>query len=99
MNQKVVVYQLNVMGYVVDIVFNGVEVLEKLVWCVYVLILMDCQMLVLDGYEIMCCIWCLQGELVYIFIVVMIVNVMVGDWEQCLEVGMDDYLIKFLLCL
>lgn len=61
---------------------------------------MDCQMLVLDGYIVIWC-WCeyeVGSYVVWLLIVVMIVNVMVGDCECCLQVGMDDYFFKFIQC-
>ncbi len=97
MNQKVAVYQLNAMGYAVDIASNGAEALEKLARRAYALILMDCQMPVLDGYETTRRIRRLQGELAHTPIVAMTANAMAGDREQCLEAGMDDYLTKPLL--
>lgn len=97
MNQKVAVYQLNAMGYAVDIASNGAEALEKLAQRPYALILMDCQMPVLDGYETTRRIRRLQGELAHTPIVAMTANAMAGDREQCLEAGMDDYLTKPLL--
>ncbi|WP_241822600.1 ATP-binding protein [Herbaspirillum sp. C7C8] len=97
MNQKVAVYQLNAMGYAVDIASNGAEALEKLARRKYALILMDCQMPVLDGYETTRRIRRLQGELAHTPIVAMTANAMAGDREQCLEAGMDDYLTKPLL--
>ncbi|WP_288408718.1 ATP-binding protein [uncultured Herbaspirillum sp.] len=97
MNQKVAVYQLNAMGYAVDIASNGAEALEKLGQRKYALILMDCQMPILDGYETTRRIRRLQGELAHTPIVAMTANAMAGDREQCLEAGMDDYLTKPLL--
>ncbi|MGC5376535.1 response regulator, partial [Salmonella enterica] len=81
MNQKVAVYQLNAMGYAVDIASNGAEALEKLARRAYALILMDCQMPVLDGYETTRRIRRLQGELAHTPIVAMTANAMAGDRE------------------
>lgn len=97
MNQKVAVYQLNAMGYAVDIAANGAQALEKLAQRKYALILMDCQMPVLDGYETTRRIRRLEGELANTPIIAMTANAMAGDREQCLEAGMDDYLTKPLL--
>jgi len=97
MNQKVAVYQLNAMGYAVDIAANGAEALERLARRRYALILMDCQMPVLDGYETTRRIRRLQGEQARTTIVAMTANAMAGDREQCLAAGMDDYLTKPLL--
>ncbi|ADJ62750.1 response regulator [Herbaspirillum seropedicae] len=97
MNQKVAVYQLNAMGYAADIAANGLEALERLARHRYALVLMDCQMPLLDGYETTRRIRRMQGELAHTTIVAMTANAMAGDRERCLEAGMDDYLTKPLL--
>ncbi|MFJ3056748.1 ATP-binding protein [Herbaspirillum sp. NPDC087042] len=97
MNQKVAVYQLNAMGYAVDIAANGAEAIERLAQRHYALILMDCQMPVLDGYATTRRIRAMSGEVARTPIVAMTANAMAGDREQCLEAGMDDYLTKPLL--
>ena len=97
MNQKVAVYQLNAMGYAVDIAANGAEAIARLEQRRYALILMDCQMPVLDGYETTRRIRRMSGEVARTPIIAMTANAMAGDREQCLEAGMDDYLTKPLL--
>ena len=51
MNQKVALKQLQSLGYSADVAGNGKEVLQLLEKIPYDLILMDCQMPVLDGLE------------------------------------------------
>jgi CheY-like chemotaxis protein/HPt (histidine-containing phosphotransfer) domain-containing protein len=97
MNQKVAIYQLNAMGYGAEIAGNGEEALKKLTKRRYGLILMDCQMPVLDGYETTRQIRKLEKSNEHIPIVAMTANAMTGDRALCLEAGMDDYLTKPLL--
>lgn len=88
---------LSVLGYSCDIAINGQIALEKMATGRYNLVLMDCQMPVLDGYsatrewrdqEV------LQGSTMRLPIVAMTANAMAGDRQRCLDAGMDDYLSK-----
>ncbi|HEY8106658.1 MAG TPA: response regulator, partial [Gemmatimonadales bacterium] len=93
-NRKVAVTLLERLGYVVDVAHDGREVLALLQRSRYDLILMDCQMPDLDGYEATAIIRRDQGDTPRIPIVAMTANVMVADREKCLAAGMDDYLPK-----
>jgi len=92
-NQKVALGLLNNMGYKADVANNGVEVLAALEVRPYEIILMDCQMPELDGYETTQRIRAStkHGSL---RIIAMTANAMRGESEKCLEAGMDDYLSK-----
>ncbi|HEY5972867.1 MAG TPA: ATP-binding protein [Pseudoxanthomonas sp.] len=88
---------LSVLGYTCDIATNGQLALEKMASGQYSLVLMDCQMPVLDGYsatrewrdrEV------LQRSPQRLPIVAMTANAMAGDRQRCLDAGMDDYLSK-----
>lgn len=48
----------------------------------------------MDGLEVICVIRKLF-KYNSLMIIVMMVNVMFEDWEKCINVGMDDYLVKF----
>ena len=88
---------LSVLGYVCDIAVNGQIALEKMAAGQYDLVLMDCQMPVLDGYSATRE-WrdreTLQKSSRRLPIVAMTANAMAGDRQRCLDAGMDDYLSK-----
>jgi two-component system sensor histidine kinase/response regulator len=92
-NQKVATGLLNNIGYAADVANNGLEVLAALDLRPYDLILMDCQMPELDGYETTGRIRA-RADLKGIRIIAMTANAMRGESEKCLEAGMDDYLSK-----
>ena len=93
-NSKVALLLLERMGYAVDVATNGREVLELLPQADYSLILMDCQMPEIDGYETTAIIRAQEGDRRRIPIVAMTANAMSGDRERCLAVGMDNYISK-----
>ncbi|MBC7386900.1 MAG: PAS domain-containing protein [Cryobacterium sp.] len=94
-NQKIAVRTLEKMGLRADAVANGLEALAALDAIPYDLILMDCQMPEMDGYEAT-----RQIRLDPRFpeallpIVAMTANAMKGEREKCLQVGMNDYVSK-----
>jgi PAS domain S-box-containing protein len=90
-NQKVILKQLEKLGVKALAVANGYEVLSALEGFDYDLILMDCQMPELDGYETS---RMLRNKNLTIPILALTANAVTGDREKCLEAGMDDYLIK-----
>jgi signal transduction histidine kinase/DNA-binding response OmpR family regulator len=95
MNQQVAIHQLKQLGCAAHIANNGQEALDALATVPYALILMDCQMPVMDGFEATRRIRkAEQSTGGHIQIVAMTANAMQGDRERCLEAGMDDYLAK-----
>ncbi|MCF4966563.1 GAF domain-containing protein [Nostoc sp. CMAA1605] len=97
-NQKVALKQLQSLGYNADVAANGQEVLQLLEIMPYDLILMDCQMPVLDGLETTREIH-RRPESAFAnhrrpVIIAMTANAMKEDRQMCLDAGMDDYLSK-----
>ncbi|WP_440876817.1 response regulator [Thalassotalea sp. PLHSN55] len=99
-NQQVALGILSEFGLEADIAANGKDALYLLQQCTkhapYTLVLMDCQMPVMDGYQATQAIRNSDaGEHnKKVVIIAMTANAMEGDREKCLSVGMDDYLSK-----
>ena len=94
-NQKIASKVLSKMGLEVDTAENGQDALEKISTGNYKLVLMDCQMPIMDGYEATKNIRNgHNGINKSIPIIAMTANAMVGDKETCIDAGMDDYITK-----
>lgn len=91
-NQIVARTILERLGYKVDTAFNGIEALNILNHKGYDLILMDCQMPEMDGYQATRHIR--EQEKTHTPIIAMTAHAMKGDREKCLDAGMDDYIPK-----
>lgn len=93
-NQKVATFMLKKLGFNCRIAENGLEALAAMAVETFDLILMDCQMPELDGFETTRRIRGESGSNQQVPIVAMTANALKGDRERCLEVGMNDYLAK-----
>jgi two-component system, sensor histidine kinase and response regulator len=93
-NQKVALLMLKGFGIEADVVGTGVEALDALVGVSYDLVLMDCQMPEMDGYEATRRIRERERGSRRLPVVAMTANAMVGDREKCLKAGMDDHISK-----
>jgi len=95
-NQTLALHLLKNLGYFAHAVANGREALDALAAQPYDLILMDCQMPEMDGYETTRAIRHGHSPVLdrNVPIVAMTANAMTGDREECLRAGMDDYLAK-----
>ncbi len=100
-NQKIAVSLLRKLNCTADVVANGQEVLQQLSQIKYDLVLMDCQMPEMDGYEATQAIRKREADTSRpcrwkspMHVIAMTANAMQGDREKCIEAGMNDYVSK-----
>ena len=95
-NREVCETMLTNMGLEVEVAGNGEEAVSSAMQGAYDVILMDCQMPVMDGYEATRAIRKMEKseDLKHTPVVALTAHVMAGDREKCVEHGMDDYLGK-----
>jgi two-component system, sensor histidine kinase and response regulator len=94
-NQQVALGILQIQGYNVTVVNNGREALEAHAQGEFDLVLMDCHMPEMDGFEATRAIRSrerVSGK--HLAIVALTANAMAQDREACLDAGMDDHLAK-----
>jgi two-component system sensor histidine kinase/response regulator len=91
-NQRVTRKLVEKLGYDVDVAANGKEALAALDRTSYLLILMDCQMPVMDGFEATKHIR--EQSRLRTPILALTASAMDEDRERCMEAGMDGYLTK-----
>lgn len=95
-NQAVAVGMLEALGLTVEIASNGEEAVERATAETYDVILMDCQMPFMDGFEATGTIRQMESENSRspVPIIAVTANALKGDRENCLNAGMDEYLTK-----
>lgn len=82
------------LGYSLELASNGREAVEKWSSGAFSLILMDCQMPEMDGFEATARIREQEGDGPHTPIIALTANALSGDRQHCLQAGMDDYLSK-----
>ncbi len=93
-NQKVLFHMLTKANHSVDVASNGVEAVEMARLRPYDLILMDCQMPLMDGLAATRAIRSSEGKNRYTAIVAVTANAFPEDRTKCLAAGMDDHVAK-----
>lgn len=94
LNQKVILKQLRNLGCQADIAVNGQAALAMLAETNYDIVLMDCQMPVLNGYDATREIRRLEGQDQHTVVIAMTASATEADQEKCAKAGMDGYLNK-----
>jgi CheY-like chemotaxis protein len=92
-NQEVGMAMLEALGYHAVLAVNGIEALAQLAGQHFDLILMDCQMPEMDGFEATAAIRALPHN-GHVPIIAMTAHATKSDQDLCLQAGMDDYLSK-----
>jgi len=94
-NQKVCEALLNKAGVTIDVAENGkVALLMVRRNPDYDVILMDCQMPIMDGFETTAQIRAMRGDVAKTPIIALTAHAMADDKQKCIDAGMDDYLTK-----
>ena len=95
-NQKTALHLLKNLGYKADVATDGLKTVRALEIAEYDLVLMDCMMPEMSGYEATEVIRDVTSHVLNhgVPIIAVTANVMDGDREKCLQCGMDDYLAK-----
>ncbi|HEY9080291.1 PAS domain S-box protein [Magnetovibrio sp.] len=96
-NQDVIRRQLNALGYACELADDGQKGLNAWKTGRYSLVLTDCHMPEMDGYEMTGAIRAVekdQGDIDHMPIVAITANALQGEGDRCLASGMDDYLTK-----
>lgn len=98
-NQKVLLKQLSLLGYEVNAVGNGQDAIDAIAHFGYDIVLMDCQMPVLDGYKATEAIRQRYSRSSsfpdrLIVIIALTANAMIEDYDRAIASGMNDYLSK-----
>ncbi len=94
-NQEVTIDMLELMGHNVDLACNGEEAVQLSQKNHYDIVLMDCQMPILNGFEATTKIRSLEVDKPHKHCIIALTgNALLGDDDKYLEAGMDDFLCK-----
>src|SRR2546421_5191629 len=93
-NRKLTMHRLEQLGFDVDVVENGLQVIEAMLRSSYDLIFMDCHMPHMDGFRTSQWIRQREGSQRHTPIVAFTASVGTNDRERCLAAGMDDFISK-----
>jgi CheY-like chemotaxis protein len=93
-NQMVATDNLSLLGYRVDLAWNGIEAVRLASAKSYQAILMDCQMPRMDGYTATAQVRQHERPGQHVPIIAMTAGALAEDKQRCLAAGMDDYLPK-----
>jgi len=93
-NQRITLRLLQKLGLAADAVVNGKDAVAALEKRSYDLVLMDCQMPIMDGFEATAIVRSREGANRHTLICALTANAMEGDRERCMAAGMDDYISK-----
>ncbi|MFD2176562.1 ATP-binding protein [Veronia pacifica] len=94
-NQVVIEKQLNYLGYKVTMTENGVEAEQAYRKDEFDIVLTDCHMPEMDGYELTRRLREIQkGDGIRVPVIALTANVLVGEADKCFEAGMDDFISK-----
>ena len=92
-NQTVIEAMLRSLGFTVSVATDGAQAVRSAEENDFEVILMDCRLPIIDGYEATRQIRCLPGR-TDVPIIALTANALQGDRETCLQAGMNDYLAK-----
>jgi PAS domain S-box-containing protein len=93
-NQVMITQMLEMIGCTADIANDGQETIDMLEAQHYDLVLMDCMMPKINGYDATKIIRKMDGDKKNIPIIALTANALQGDRQKCISVGMNDYLTK-----
>ncbi|WP_372845654.1 response regulator, partial [Pontiella sp.] len=93
-NQKVASAILIKAGCQVDTAENGKDAIQQVRQKEYDVVLMDCQMPIMDGFEATRIIRNMRGSIANIPIIAITAHAMKDDKQKCIDGGMDDYISK-----